>query len=40
MIEMFGVFAIGIVVGVTIMLFTEFNFKMYEADKQWKEKDE
>jgi len=40
MIDTFAVFAIGIVVGMSIILFSELIFKMREADKQWKEKDE
>ena len=37
MIDMFGVFAVGIVVGMSIILFSELIYKMREADKQWEE---
>ena len=34
--DTFGVFAIGIVVGMSIILFSELIFKMREADKELK----
>ena len=34
MIDMFAVFAIGVVVGMSIILFSELIFKMREADKE------
>lgn len=34
--DMFAVFAIGIVVGMTIILFSELIIKMYKADDEWK----
>ena len=40
MIDTFAVFAIGIVVGASITLFSELIYKMREEDKQWKGKDE
>lgn len=40
MLDMFTVFAIGIVIGASITLLSELIYKMHEADKQWKEKDE
>ena len=35
--DMFAVFAIGIVVGMSIIRFADLFFKMREEDKQWQE---
>ena len=35
--DMFAVFAIGIVVGMSIIRFCDLVFKMREEDKRWKE---
>lgn len=35
--DLFGVFALGIVVGMSIIRFGDLFFKIREEDKQWKE---
>ena len=37
MCDMFGVFALGIVVGMAIIRFVDLFFKIREEDKQWQE---